>query len=61
MMERRRIAAAAFPAFVLGLAFGSDLNRRYLGLPDDELAARVERELLLAGALREEDGDLVAT
>lgn len=60
MMERRRIPAAAFPSFVLGLAFGTDLNRRYLGLPDDELAARVERELLLAGALREEDGDLVA-
>ena len=60
MMERRRIAAAAFPAFVLGLAFGTDLNRRYLGLADDELVARVERELLRAGALREEDGDFVA-
>jgi glyoxylase-like metal-dependent hydrolase (beta-lactamase superfamily II) len=60
MMERRRIATAAFPAFILGLPFGSDLNRRYLGLPDDELAARVERELLRAGALREEDGNLVA-
>ncbi|NJD26602.1 MAG: MBL fold metallo-hydrolase [Betaproteobacteria bacterium] len=60
MMERRRIAAADFPAFVGGLAFGSDLNRRYLGLPDDELAARVERELMLVGALRAEDGDIVA-
>ena len=58
--ERRRIATAAFPAFVLGLAFGTDLNRRYLGLPDDELAARVESELLRAGAVREEDGHIVA-
>ena len=60
MMERRRIAAAEFPGFVLGLSFGSDLNRRYLGLPDDELAARVERELLLVGALRTEGDDIVA-
>jgi glyoxylase-like metal-dependent hydrolase (beta-lactamase superfamily II) len=60
MMERRRIAAAAFPAFVLGLAFGTDLNRRYLGLPDDELAARVERDLFRAGALRQENGDFIA-
>lgn len=60
MMERRRIPAASFPAFVLGLAFGTDLNRRYLGLPDDELVARVERELLRAGALRKEDDYFVA-
>jgi glyoxylase-like metal-dependent hydrolase (beta-lactamase superfamily II) len=60
MMERRRVAAADFAQFVLGLPFGLDLNRRYLGLPEDELAARIERELLLVGALRAENGDIVA-
>jgi hypothetical protein len=60
MMERRRIEAAGFAAFILGLPFGVDLNRRYLGLPDDELTARIERELLAAGALRAEDGYIVA-
>jgi glyoxylase-like metal-dependent hydrolase (beta-lactamase superfamily II) len=60
MMERRRIEAAGFAAFILGLPFGVDLNRRYLGLPDDELAARIERELLAAGALRAENGYIVA-
>jgi glyoxylase-like metal-dependent hydrolase (beta-lactamase superfamily II) len=60
MMERRRIEAAGFAAFILGLPFGVDLNRRYLGLADDELAARIERELLAAGVLRAENGYIVA-
>jgi glyoxylase-like metal-dependent hydrolase (beta-lactamase superfamily II) len=60
MMERRRIAAADFPRFILSLPFAIDVNRRYLGLDEEMLAARVERDLLLVNALRREAGDLVA-
>jgi glyoxylase-like metal-dependent hydrolase (beta-lactamase superfamily II) len=60
MMERRRLAVGEFPGFVLGLPFGVDLNRRYLGLDDATLVGRLERELLRANALRSEDGFLVA-
>jgi glyoxylase-like metal-dependent hydrolase (beta-lactamase superfamily II) len=61
MMERRRLAVGEFPGFVLGLPFGVDLNRRYLGLDDATLVARIERDLLRANALRNEDGFLVAS
>lgn len=60
MMERRRIAAADFPSFILSLPFAIDVNTRYLGLDESALAARVERDLLLVNALRREAGDLVA-
>jgi hypothetical protein len=60
-MERRRLAVGEFPGFVLGLPFGVDLNRRYLGLDDATLVARIERDLLRANALRNEDGFLVAS
>lgn len=60
MLERRRLRAGDFPTFVLGLPFAVDVNRRYVGLSEDQLAARVERELLLVNALRREDGFLVA-
>ncbi len=60
MLEKRRLPAAEFPAFLLGLPFAVDVNRRYVGLSEDQLAARIERELLLVNALRREDGFLVA-
>ena len=60
MLERRRLPAGEFPAFLLGLPFAVDVNTRYVGLPEDVLAARIERELLLVNALRREDGFLVA-
>ena len=60
MLERRHIAKAEFPAFVLGLPFAVDVNARFLDLPADQLAAKVERELLLVNALRLVDGRLVA-
>ena len=60
MMERRRLPAADFPAFLRALPFAIDVNARYLSLPEDQLAARIERELLLVNALRREDGFLVA-
>jgi len=60
MLEKRRLAQAEFPAFVLGLPFAADVNSRYLNLPDDQLTARIERDLLLVNALRREDGWLLA-
>ena len=60
MIEKRCIAKREFPAFVLGLPFAVDVNARFLDLPDDQLVAKVERELLLVNALRLVDGNLVA-
>ena len=60
MMEKRLLPEAEFSAFVRSLPFAIDVNQRYIGLPDDELAARVLRELLLVNALRREGGFLVA-
>jgi len=36
------------------------VNTRYLDLPNEQLTARIERELLLVNALRREDGWLLA-
>ena len=60
MLEKRRMPAGDFHAFVLGLPFATDVNARFLGLPEDQLAERTERELLQAGALRLEDDWLIA-
>ena len=60
MMEKRRLPQADFPAFILSLPFAADVNIRYLDLPNEQLTARIERELLLVNALRREDGWLLA-
>ena len=60
LLERRRLPAEDFPAFVLALPFAISINHRYLNLPEDRLVERIERELLLVDALRREDGFLVA-
>jgi len=60
MMEKRRLLAADFPAFVRNLPFAVDVNTRYLNLSDDKLSERIERELLLVNALRREDAYLIA-
>ena len=60
MMEKRRLLQQDFAAFVLGLPFATDVNTRYLNLSNEQLLARIERELLLVNALRREDGWLVA-
>ena len=60
VMERQRIPEGSFGEFILSLPFGVDLNQRYLGLDEDTLVARIERELLLVNAIRREDGFLVA-
>ena len=61
MMERRRLPAGDFPAFLRALPFAIDVNTRYLSLPEDQLVARIERELLLVNALRREDGFVLAS
>ena len=60
MLERQRLPAEDFPAFVLGLPFANSINIRYLNLPEDRLVERIRHELLLVDALRREDGFLVA-
>jgi len=60
ILERRRLPASGLTDFMAGLSFADDVNRRYLGLPPDELASRAERELLLVNAIRREDGWLLA-
>lgn len=60
LLERRRVPAAEFAAFVYSLPFAVDVNTRYLNLPEYKLIERLERELLLVNAIRRQDGFLVA-
>lgn len=60
MMERQSLPAGEFAAFVQGIPFAIDVNRRYLGLADEVLVQRIEQELILAGALHQRDGQLSA-
>jgi glyoxylase-like metal-dependent hydrolase (beta-lactamase superfamily II) len=60
MMERRSIARAGFPEFILGLPFAVDVNARFLDMAPDTLVAKIERELLLVNALKLQDGQLLA-
>lgn len=60
MMERQSLPASGFAAFVQGIPFAIDVNRRYLGLADDVLVQRIEQELILVGALHLRDGQLSA-
>ena len=59
-LEKQRVPAEDFPAFVLGLPFAVSINIRYLNLPEDQLVERIQHELLLVNALRRDDGFLVA-
>jgi len=58
MMEKRQIAEADFPAFILGLPFAVDVNSRYLGLEEETLCQRLLLELLQVQALKRQDGVL---
>ncbi|MBS1160525.1 MAG: Beta-lactamase-like protein [Proteobacteria bacterium] len=60
LLEKTRLPADEFPGFVLDLPFAVDVNKRYLNLPAEQLLARLLRELLLVGALRQEEGWLLA-
>jgi hypothetical protein len=59
LLERRRIAEADFPAFVLGLPFAVDVNARYLGLAEDVLVSRLIDALSKSGVLQRLEGDFV--
>lgn len=60
LLEKRSLPRADFCGFVRSLPFAVDVNARLLGLAEEALAERIERELLLVGALRLEDDTLVA-
>lgn len=60
MMEKQRLPASGFAEFILGLPFAIDVNTSYLELPVETLIERLERELLLVGALHLKDGWLTA-
>lgn len=60
LMERQSLPTGQFPAFILSLPFAVDINRRYLGLDDDTLCARLQQELAKAGALHAKDGRILA-
>ena len=60
MMEKRQVAKADFPAFVLSLPFAVDVNTRFLNLSDEALVTGIERQLLLVNALQRQDGMIMA-
>ncbi len=60
MLEKRCLPSADFHQFIGSLPFAVDVNTRYLDLPQDQLAERIVQELLRAGALRQEEGMLIA-
>ncbi|MBA3998506.1 MAG: MBL fold metallo-hydrolase [Candidatus Accumulibacter sp.] len=60
LLERRRLARRELPDFLAGLSFAQSVNARFLGYDDASLAEWLSADLIRAGALREEDGVLVA-
>ena len=60
LMIRRRMALAELPRFLAATPIYNEINRRFLRLPEDELRAYLVKELERAGALKLEDGWLVA-
>jgi glyoxylase-like metal-dependent hydrolase (beta-lactamase superfamily II) len=60
LLERRRLPRRELPTFLAGLSFAQSVNARYLGDDNETLAAWLATDLIRAGALRDEDGDLVA-
>lgn len=61
MLERRQLPRDALPRFLAGLSFVQNVNARYLGFGDEELAEWLVADLVRAGALREEGGLLLAS
>lgn len=55
LMEKARLPTADLAEFILGLPFAIDVNTRYLNLPSETLIQRLKQELLLVGALHQED------
>jgi hypothetical protein len=61
LMIHRRIALAELPQFLAQRDIYGDVNRRLLRLPEAELCEYLVRDLARAGALKIEDGWLIAT
>lgn len=60
MLERRQLPRRELPDFLAGLSFCQSVNARYLNENNEALAQWLASDLLRAGALRDEDGVLVA-
>ena len=60
LMIHRRLALAELPQFLAARPVYADVNRRFLGLTDPELQAYLVNDLQRAGALKLEDGWLIA-
>lgn len=61
LMIEGKIAVAELPRFLAERAIYGDVNQRFLGLPEDQLCAYLVRDLERVGALKIEDGWLLAT
>lgn len=60
MLERRRLPRRDLPEFLAGLSFAQSVNARYLAYDAGTLADWLAADLIRAGALRDEDGVLIA-
>lgn len=60
MLERRQLPRSDLGAFLASLSFCRSINARYLGYEDEALADWLAGELIRAGALKDEDGTLIA-
>ncbi len=60
MLERRRLRRGDLPEFLATLPFAQNMNARFLRLDQEQLAQWLAGELCRAGALKEEDGWLLA-
>lgn len=60
MLEKRQIRRDSLAGFLSGLSFVSSVNARYLGYDDEALADWLATDLVRAGVLREDDGQLIA-
>lgn len=58
LMERQGVETKKFDDFLLSLAFARDINQRYLGLTETQLAEQTRLNLSSSGALQEQDGRL---
>lgn len=60
LLDKRRFPEAALPDYVREVGLFRDVNDAVLRMPAEALAAMIVDELLRAGAIRREGGDLVA-
>ncbi|MCE7878851.1 MAG: MBL fold metallo-hydrolase, partial [Betaproteobacteria bacterium PRO3] len=61
LLDRRRFPEAALPDYVRDVGLYRDVNDAVLRLAPEALSSLVIDELLRAGAIRREGGDLVST